>query len=421
MKHELHAARFVEEPFEHERLLGRQHAERFACGREVSDGLIGCGMWNPGLCGKPGGRLGERVRGGRAERRFGLQPLIRFGAEIADSARQLVAASRGFAEPEGNRRRCAFRVGHAYCSGGDLQDAPGGVAELKDVARRAFDCEILVQRAHKGIARIEDNPVVRDFRNGAAGGRGKQSRAAAALEAVADFVAVNEGGAAATARLEPLRRDGNDGVEVAPVEISIRPRAARQREQLVFAALDRGRFGHDLLRQNVERRIVRHDAVQLAAAERSQQRRAFDEIVARDREQAALRDAGDRVTGSADALNEGRDPMRGPNLTDEIDASDIDSELERRRGNERSELPALQPRFSVQALFLGQAAVVRRDRGFVEPLTEMTREPFREPPCVHEHERCAMRADERRQAVVVLLPDFVRHHRFERRSGQLDT
>src|SRR5439155_10982585 len=40
MKHELHAAGFVEEPFEDERLLGRNRAERRVCVRQIGDGLL---------------------------------------------------------------------------------------------------------------------------------------------------------------------------------------------------------------------------------------------------------------------------------------------------------------------------------------------------------------------------------------------
>ena len=40
----------------------------------------------------------------------------------------------------------------------------------------------------------------------------------------------------------------------------------------------------------------------------------------------------------------------------------------------------------------------------------------RHPPGIHEHNRGAVRANQRRQPVVLLLPDLVRHHGFERRE-----
>ncbi len=40
VQHELHAARFVEEPLEHERLLRRDDSQRRAAGREVLEQLL---------------------------------------------------------------------------------------------------------------------------------------------------------------------------------------------------------------------------------------------------------------------------------------------------------------------------------------------------------------------------------------------
>ena len=55
------------------------------------------------------------------------------------------------------------------------------------------------------------------------------------------------------------------------------------------------------------------------------------------------------VAGAADALQERRDAVRRSNLADEIDVADVDAELERRRRDERAQLPVLQPRFGVEA------------------------------------------------------------------------
>ena len=55
-----------------------------------------------------------------------------------------------------------------------------------------------------------------------------------------------------------------------------------------------------------------------------------------------------------------------------------------------------------------------------EPLGEMARRAFGEPPGVDEHEGRAVLVRERRQAVVDLLPRVARHHRLERRRRQLE-
>src|SRR5262245_53421720 len=50
----------------------------------------------------------------------------------------------------------------------------------------------------------------------------------------------------------------------------------------------------------------------------------------------------------------------------------------------------------------------------------MTRDPLAQAPRVDEYERRAMLADQLCEAIVDLRPDFVGHHRFERRVRQLD-
>jgi hypothetical protein len=97
---------------------------------------------------------------------------------------------------------------------------------------------------------------------------------------------------------------------------------------------------------------------------------AFEEIVARQREQPALGHPGDGVTRSTDALQESRDPMRRPDLAHEVDRSDVDAELERRRRHERLQLAALEPRLGVEPLVLRQAAVMGRDRLVAETIAQ---------------------------------------------------
>ena len=54
--------------------------------------------------------------------------------------------------------------------------------------------------------------------------------------------------------------------------------------------------------------------------------------------------------------------------------------------------PGLQPRLGVEPLLFRQAAVVRGHRLLAEPLAQVTRDAFRHPPRVDEHQRRAMRA-----------------------------
>ena len=101
------------------------------------------------------------------------------------------------------------------------------------------------------------------------------------------------------------------------------------------------------------------EPVELAAAHAVEQRRAFDQLVAREREQPALGRAVDRMAGAADALQEGRDRARRAELADQVDVADVDAELERGGRHQRLELAALEPLLGVEPLLLGEAAVVR--------------------------------------------------------------
>ena len=119
---------------------------------------------------------------------------------------------------------------------------------------------------------------------------------------------------------------------------------------------------------------------------------------------------------AANALQERRDAMRRRDLAHEIDVTDVDAEFERGGDDQHLQLAFTQPVLGVEAHFLREAAMVGRDVFGAEALRQLARHALREPPRVHRDERRAVRFDEPHEPVVDLLPDFVRHHRFERRS-----
>ena len=158
----------------------------------------------------------------------------------------------------------------------------------------------------------------------------------------------------------------------------------------------------------------------IALADAPEERGALDELVERQREEAALRGLPQHVARAADALEERRDRARGADLDRQIDVADVDAELERRRRDERPELAGLQPLLGVEAARPREAAVVARDRVLAEQPRELRRDPLGHLARVDEDERRPVLADELRHPRVDLLPLLVRADGGERRGRHLD-
>src|SRR5207245_8630563 len=94
----------------------------------------------------------------------------------------------------------------------------------------------------------------------------------------------------------------DDREKVLAWQIAERPGAADQREEPLLAPFLGGGFGDDLLRHDVEREFGDRETVKLAAPDRIEERGAFDKLVARQREEAALGRAFVSIDCSASAL-----------------------------------------------------------------------------------------------------------------------
>src|SRR4051794_19856188 len=105
--------------------------------------------------------------------------------------------------------------------------------------------------------------------------------------------------------------------------------------------------------------------------------------------------------------------MRRGNLADQIDVSDVDAELQRRGGDERFQSSVLEPRLRIETFLLRQTAVMRGDGVFAEAVAEVARDAFGHAARVDENQRRFVFDDELREAVVVVLPHLVRHHRLD--------
>ena len=107
VQHELHAARFVEEALEHQRVLRRHHAERARACRPDRRPPARPRPCDAGFRREPVDR-GRLAPLGTASAVAPRSATLDVGAQVADRARQLVAARRRFAEPERNVRRRAL-------------------------------------------------------------------------------------------------------------------------------------------------------------------------------------------------------------------------------------------------------------------------------------------------------------------------
>ena len=265
--------------------------------------------------------------------------------------------------------------------------------------------------------RIEDDAEVRNLRDGAAGCLCEQTAAAPAAQQCVDLVAVQQRRAAAAPRREALRGHLEDGIEIrrvtargtasAPRRASIQCRLRDTRAHAVSATICCARTSSGAscvtMASSSPRRTARSSAAHSIRSSRD---------VGKD---AALRQSVDRVPGTADALQERRDAVWRPNLADEVDVPDVDAELERGRGHERAQLTGLQARTRRRAA--SPSTGCRDAPSTASSPSRSLRcraEPLRHAPRIDEDQRRPMRLDQRREPVVIFVPDFVRHHRFER-------
>ena len=115
-----------------------------------------------------------------------------FFAQRRHFIRKLARARRRFAEPEGDRRRLAGRVGDAHRSRLDLQHAPRCIAQLEYVADVRLDGEILVERADVYALGLEQHAVLAGVGNRTAGGEGGDARALGGADPTAHPVAMEQ-------------------------------------------------------------------------------------------------------------------------------------------------------------------------------------------------------------------------------------
>ena len=167
----------------------------------------------------------------------------------------------------------------------DLHDPPRRVAELEDVAGHALDGEVLVERADERVLGLERPRGSRRLR----GSRRPRSAPSSRAPRRPRSAACTSSRCTSAARRP--RRVAKPSASIATTASKSARASARYGQARRTSAnssssraLAARRLGGDLLRQHVERRVVRDDRRSSSPrADRAQQRRALDQIVARQR------------------------------------------------------------------------------------------------------------------------------------------
>ncbi len=171
---------------------------------------------------------------------------------------------------------------HTHRAHLDLGHPPRMRAEKEDVPGHRLDREVLVHRSDRHAFGVEHDAVVAGLGNGAATGQRSETRTTARPQAAVDRVEMQVRAAPSAPRLDAPAGQGDHLVEVRPWQCRVRGGLPGHLPQLLDPALFHGGdLGHELLGQHVERSDRGLEQVEPAVPHGRQQRRAFDELVAR--------------------------------------------------------------------------------------------------------------------------------------------
>ncbi len=409
---ELHTAGVVEEPLQHQALLGGRDAEGGSGHGQVVDDHGGRRVIDARrLDQPPPGAVGIA----------GDEVLVDAAPQLRHLLGQLCGPSRSLPQPERDRRRRVTCIPHPDDAGLHLADLPRVGAEQEDVTRHRFHGPVLVDGADQGVVGLGHDPVVAGLGDGASRGDGRQPGALASPELAIHRVVVEVGAPATSTRLDAVRDQPDHLVEPGPVELDVRRRPSHQLVQLAGRPLLGRHLGDDLLGGDVEGETRQLDGVETARPHGHQQRAALDQLVARQREQPSLGRSRPAVVGAADPLQEGGDAAWRADLAYELDRPDVDAQLERRGRHQGLEVTRPQPGLHPVAAFLREAAVVGCHHVVAQVLPQLMCQALGEPTGVDEHEGGAVLADQHGDALEHIGQLLGRRHRLQLPLGQLES
>jgi hypothetical protein len=330
-------------------------------------------------------------------------------AKFGDLGGELKGAGRSFAAPEGNGGRLAVGILDEDSSGAglDATDAPTAVAEEHDVASVGLDGEVFVESSDNGLGGQGNYVEERALGNGSAGGDGSQARAATGTKTAVDLIAVEIGSKAPALGTDAFAEHDEDFIKGFAREVAVVAGTANKGEELVLIPLIGGTGGDDLLGEDVEGRVGKGEAIEVALTDGADDGGALDEFVTRGSKEAALGDGSTPVPGATYALHGDGDGAWRTNLADKVNIADVDAEFERSGGNKDAALTLLETALGLEAEMAGERTMMGSDLLLAHAPGKMVRDALDEAAGVDEDKSGAVLDGKLLKAIVDFVPHLV--------------
>ena len=285
-----------------------------------------------------------------------------FSAEATHQLPQVLRPRHARAHPQRDRGGGSVDIFDQHLVLAEALHLPRRAAQDEDVARAQLVDEHLVEPTDALVLGLQRHVVARLVGDGSAGSEGDAARASGRGEDAVNLVPV-ELLKRRLVKVEAVVRGQHlkDAVVVFLGEVAVAVRPPEEGEQLVRVPGLRGDGADDVLCDHVEAVLRDARSVEVALHDRAHGDSALDEVVAVQRDQPPLAGGVQQVSGAPDALQAGGHGLGGVELDDRVDEAHIDAQLQRRRGDQRVQLAALELVLHLQPVLFGHAAVVGAD------------------------------------------------------------
>ena len=210
----------------------------------------------------------------------------------------------------------------------DLEHAVGKIAELEDIAGHTFKGKVFIQAADKQAFGLQDDVVIKLVGNRTTIGNGSQACTAPWPQHAIDNITVQVGATPTTARMETVGQHLYHVDKLLFCQVVIRARTFEHLVQCLLMPFAPGYLGNDLLGQYIQRMLRNQDTVKFIPPDRVEHGYRFHQVITAEREQPGFGCAGEVVSGTAGALQEGRNAARRAHLAYQVDITDIDTQLQ---------------------------------------------------------------------------------------------